>query len=226
MLQHDEDADDDISEMSSGLAASTVDSRTHEQDLAGFPEVEHSRQSASQEHSRHSMPQEHSRLGPAQSDKEVLATAPKLDTGPQDVQPHAIGAGIQIAAVGSQSVCACAHCLQHCAGLLNDCCCITAQVLHDCCIEALPLGMINACTSSWHPAAPTYHVRDLLNARLFSGCNIAAYDCCLCNHMPQRWACRMQLPGPSQDAPVFTDCNIAVQDYYISAATLLHMSVA
>ena len=116
MLQHDEDADDDISEMSSGLAASTVDSRTHEQDLAGFPEVEHSRQSTSQEHSRHSMqstPQEHSRLGPPQVDKEVLATAPKLDTGPHDVQPHAIGAGIQIAAVGSQSVCACAHSLKH-----------------------------------------------------------------------------------------------------------------
>ena len=33
--------------MSSGMAASTVDSRHHEQDLAGFPEeVEHSRDSA------------------------------------------------------------------------------------------------------------------------------------------------------------------------------------
>ena len=37
--------DDEISEMSSGLGASTVDSRHHEQDLAGFPEVEHSRDS-------------------------------------------------------------------------------------------------------------------------------------------------------------------------------------
>ena len=32
--------------MSSGLGASTVDSRQHEQDLAGFPDVEHSRDSA------------------------------------------------------------------------------------------------------------------------------------------------------------------------------------
>lgn len=32
--------------MSSGLGASTVDSKQHEQDLAGFPEVEHSRDSA------------------------------------------------------------------------------------------------------------------------------------------------------------------------------------
>ena len=38
--------DDEISEMSSGLGASTVDSRQHEQDLAGFPDVEHSRDSA------------------------------------------------------------------------------------------------------------------------------------------------------------------------------------
>lgn len=38
--------DDEISEMSSGLGASTVDSRQHEQDLAGFPDVEHSRNSA------------------------------------------------------------------------------------------------------------------------------------------------------------------------------------
>jgi len=36
---------DEISEVSSGLGASTVDSRHHEQDLAGFPEVEHSRNS-------------------------------------------------------------------------------------------------------------------------------------------------------------------------------------
>ena len=35
-----------MSEMSSGLAASTVDSRHHEQDLAGFSEVERSRDSA------------------------------------------------------------------------------------------------------------------------------------------------------------------------------------
>ena len=38
--------DDEISEVSSGLGASTVDSRQHEQDLAGFPDVEHSRDSA------------------------------------------------------------------------------------------------------------------------------------------------------------------------------------
>lgn len=38
--------DDELSEVSSGLGASTVDSRHHEQDLAGFPEVEHSRGSA------------------------------------------------------------------------------------------------------------------------------------------------------------------------------------
>ena len=38
--------DDEISELSSGLGASTVDSKHHEQDLAGFPEVEHSRDSA------------------------------------------------------------------------------------------------------------------------------------------------------------------------------------
>lgn len=37
--------DDEISEMSSGLGASTVDSRQHEQDLAGFPDVEQSRDS-------------------------------------------------------------------------------------------------------------------------------------------------------------------------------------
>ncbi|KAL0042207.1 hypothetical protein WJX77_006142 [Trebouxia sp. C0004] len=36
---------DEISEVSSGLGASTVDSRHHEQDLAGFPEVENSRNS-------------------------------------------------------------------------------------------------------------------------------------------------------------------------------------
>ncbi|KAL0050284.1 hypothetical protein WJX82_008110 [Trebouxia sp. C0006] len=36
---------DEMSEVSSGLGASTVDSRHHEQDLAGFPEVEHSRNS-------------------------------------------------------------------------------------------------------------------------------------------------------------------------------------
>ena len=45
MLQHVGE-DDEMSEMSSGLAASTVDSRHHEQDLAGFPEVERSRDSA------------------------------------------------------------------------------------------------------------------------------------------------------------------------------------
>lgn len=38
--------DDEISEMSSGLGASTAGSRQHEQDLAGFPDVEHSRDSA------------------------------------------------------------------------------------------------------------------------------------------------------------------------------------
>lgn len=36
---------DEMSEVSSGLGASTVDSRHHEQDLAGFPDVEHSRNS-------------------------------------------------------------------------------------------------------------------------------------------------------------------------------------
>lgn len=45
LLQHVGE-DDEISEMSSGLGASTVDSKHHEQDLAGFPEVEHSRDSA------------------------------------------------------------------------------------------------------------------------------------------------------------------------------------
>ena len=45
VLQH-VDEDDEISEMSSGLGASTVDSRQHEQDLAGFPDVEHSRDRA------------------------------------------------------------------------------------------------------------------------------------------------------------------------------------
>ena len=104
--------------MSSGLAASTVDSRTHEQDLAGFPEVEHSRQSttaehsrqsASVEHSRKSASLEHSRLGPAQVDKEVLATAPKLDMEPHDVQAHAIGTSVHTAAAGPQSVGLCSE---------------------------------------------------------------------------------------------------------------------
>ena len=45
LLQHVGE-DDEMSEMSSGLAASTVDSRHHEQDLAGFPEVERSHASA------------------------------------------------------------------------------------------------------------------------------------------------------------------------------------
>ena len=45
LLQHVGE-DDEVSEMSSGLGASTVDSKHHEQDLAGFPEVEHSRESA------------------------------------------------------------------------------------------------------------------------------------------------------------------------------------
>ena len=45
LLQH-VDEDDEMSEMSSGLAASTVESRHHEQDLAGFPEVERSHASA------------------------------------------------------------------------------------------------------------------------------------------------------------------------------------
>ncbi len=44
LLQHVGE-NDEMSEVSSGLGASTVDSRHHEQDLAGFPEVEHSRNS-------------------------------------------------------------------------------------------------------------------------------------------------------------------------------------
>lgn len=107
--------DDDISEMSSGLAASTVDSRGHEQDLAGFPEVEHSRQSMEHsrqgvEHSRQSASLEHSRLGPAQADKEVLATATKLDSEPRDGQAHVIGTSVHPAAVGPQTVRVCLLC--------------------------------------------------------------------------------------------------------------------
>lgn len=66
--------------MSSGLAASTVDSRSHEQDLAGFTEVEHSRQSASLEQSRFAVP---------------AADKPKLsDEESPAVQLHAIGTSI------------------------------------------------------------------------------------------------------------------------------------
>ena len=120
-----------MSEVSSGLGASTVDSRHHEQDLAGFPEVEQSRNSVTA-HVADSVREE------ADVPAALVQSPSKFAARESSGEAQAIGTSVHPTSADMQTVstCHCLPCLEtfllSCASSLLD-----SHATHPCVIPNL-----------------------------------------------------------------------------------------